>query len=345
MAISVDLKAEYDKDDVIYVSFLFATISLGILIQIFNQSGLITNILFMVASSLFSFSMYLGVRMIRKAKKQLRPSSVTSSYSAKDQFHNHVLRRKIMLLKCLLVLLPPFPIIYVLSMFHVISSNARDAVLLIASAVAKMLFASICTDARLEITHPSVYMLEVQEKANVEKRSFLRYIFHEMRVPLNTISLGVQHLTDVQNDGHPDANCNDNAMSDDDDDDSVEKETLGIISGAASFMGDVLNDVLAIQKIEEGVLKLIFKPFVLSDLLDRCVEPFYNKIHEKRLQVKTVVDEPVKNVYVKGDKYRLNNALMKILCNAIDVSPPFGHIVVSVSAAGAPYESRVEIVP
>lgn len=36
---------------------------------------------------------------------------------------------------------------------------------------------------------------------------------------------------------------------------------------ASTFMSETLNDVLSIQKIEEGKLELSFEPFLISNLL------------------------------------------------------------------------------
>ena len=53
--------------------------------------------------------------------------------------------------------------------------------------------------------------------------------------------------------------------------DSPEGETLFMISDATKFMGETMNDVFAVQKIEEGALKLVYKPFSLLDAVNGTV--------------------------------------------------------------------------
>jgi signal transduction histidine kinase len=42
------------------------------------------------------------------------------------------------------------------------------------------------------VSHPSITQLAEEKKSHEARRAFLRYVFHEVRVPLNSISMGVQ---------------------------------------------------------------------------------------------------------------------------------------------------------
>ena len=66
------------------------------------------------------------------------------------------------------------------------------------------------------------------------RRNFLKYIFHELRSPLNSLTIGIEILE----------NCD--GLNEGD------LESLGLMKDASSFMSDTLNNVLSIQKIEEG---------------------------------------------------------------------------------------------
>ena len=67
-------------------------------------------------------------------------------------------------------------------------------------------------------------------------RNFLKYIFHELRSPLNSLTIGIEILE------------NSDGLN------SGDLESLGLMKDASSFMSDTLNNVLSIQKIEEGSL-------------------------------------------------------------------------------------------
>ena len=66
------------------------------------------------------------------------------------------------------------------------------------------------------------------------KRKFLRYVMHEVRVPLSSIVMGINFLEGSNN-----------LVTD-------EKDTIVMMKGATDFMRETLNDILCMQKIEEG---------------------------------------------------------------------------------------------
>jgi hypothetical protein len=100
-------------------------------------------------------------------------------------------------------------------------------------------------------------LLEEEKKINEGSRSmFFRYIFHEIRVPLNSISLGLQLLQEnkVLN--------------------KQDMEILMMMKESVNFMGQTLNDVLSLQKIEEGMLQLEYKPFPPKQIVDSVLYSF-----------------------------------------------------------------------
>ena len=82
----------------------------------------------------------------------------------------------------------------------------------------------------------SVASYDELEAINHAKRQFIRYIFHEVRVPFNAIVLGIEQM-DIELREHyavmPGA-----------------VDTLAIISEQSQVVSRILNDVLSMQKIE-----------------------------------------------------------------------------------------------
>ena len=78
------------------------------------------------------------------------------------------------------------------------------------------------------------HALSETRRINEARRDFLKYIFHELRSPLNSLTIGIDLLQrcETLNDG--------------------EVESVGLMKDASVFMTDILNNVLTIQKIEEG---------------------------------------------------------------------------------------------
>ena len=84
------------------------------------------------------------------------------------------------------------------------------------------------------LSFESVLMGAMNEHEMTERRRhFLRYVFHEVRVPLNTITMGICLLSaeaDALKEHH--------------------RDVVGMMDGAAIFMGQTLNDVLSMSNIE-----------------------------------------------------------------------------------------------
>lgn len=207
--------------------------------------------------------------------------------------------RRLSLSFCMILSFTAFPALWFLRANELIDDSILAAGFEISSAVAKIMFTSLCTDAHMEVSHPAIAQLSEEQKSHAARRAFLRYVFHEVRVPLNSISMGVQLLGDS-----------------DIDPDSPEGEVVLMIREATTFMGETLNDVLAIQKIEEGALKLIFKPFMIEDLLMISIEPFVELAAAKQITIKKKVQEKIP-MYVVGDKYRLKHVVSNVISNAI----------------------------
>ena len=68
----------------------------------------------------------------------------------------------------------------------------------------------------------------------------MKYIFHELRSPLNSLTIGIEVLE--KSDGLREGDL----------------ESLGVMKVASTFMNDTLNNVLNIQKIEEGKIITFF---------------------------------------------------------------------------------------
>lgn len=150
-----------------------------------------------------------------------------------------------------------FPVAYYLRLIGIIDDDIWHISIVLLNYLSKCLFAILTTDCHIEMLDSSRVLLMEEKKRSEESRMmFLRYVFHEVRVPLNSVSLGVQLLNDSD------------TISDSD------KETVHTIREAIQFMSETLNDVLSIQKIEQGMLQLELKPFRHDDLIRAVLSNF-----------------------------------------------------------------------
>jgi len=120
------------------------------------------------------------------------------------------------------------------------------------------------------------------EAINHAKRQFIRYIFHEVRVPFNAIVLGIEQM-EIELREHyaalPGA-----------------LDTLGIISEQSQVVSRILNDVLSLQKIEDGALILEYDVFSMEKMIKGSLYAFRSPCMDKKLRVKvslTNIDELV----------------------------------------------------
>ena len=70
---------------------------------------------------------------------------------------------------------------------------------LILNFVTKLMFSLWMMDSHHDILDTNELVLLAEQKANESRRSFLRYVLHEVRVPLNTITMGL-HLLKEEDD-------------------------------------------------------------------------------------------------------------------------------------------------
>jgi signal transduction histidine kinase len=78
---------------------------------------------------------------------------------------------------------------------------------------------------------------------------FIRYVFHEVRVPFSAMLLGVEQLCDVWQPENDFAQPDRNGWL-------AMKDTVDILLEQADCIKHILDDVLSMQKIEEGKMKL-----------------------------------------------------------------------------------------
>jgi len=198
---------------------------------------------------------------------------------------------------------PLFPLFYVLSIFQLISDDICHVGILFASALTKLIFVSICMDAEYDVTNNSIVLFLQEAKSFEDRNAFMRYTFHEIRVPLNSISLGVQLLLE-------EAQLKVETTAGD---------TLVMIHDAVKYMGSTMNDIFAVQKLQEGAMKLSIKAFNVKDQLVEAIDSYNIETQEKRIKIEAVINPDVPRLAF-GDKFRIRHTLCLIISNAIKFS-------------------------
>jgi signal transduction histidine kinase/DNA-binding response OmpR family regulator len=139
--------------------------------------------------------------------------------------------------------------------------------------------------------------LDAAEAASQAKSAFLANMSHEIRTPMNSI-IGFAEL--AQNGSIP----------------AKTKEYINNISESAKSLLQIINDILDISKIEAGKMKLENIPFDLHDIFAYCQAVIAPKAAEKGITLYCYA-EPSIGKKILGDPFRLRQALINLLFNAV----------------------------
>eukprot|EP01035_Chromulina_nebulosa_P069509 gene69509-biopygen37134 len=103
-----------------------------------------------------------------------------------------------------------------------------------------------------------------------------------------------------------------------------------MMTGAADFMSETLNNILSMQKIEDGKMELTFSPFSIGKSIHKVFSALSGAVVAKNLNVERNIAADVPALLV-GDVYRVEHVISNLLSNAIKFSPDGGTIRVNVA--------------
>eukprot|EP01035_Chromulina_nebulosa_P028135 gene28135-biopygen17998 len=214
------------------------------------------------------------------------------------------------------VVCPLFPLNYLLAATKVIGPGESVGTFLLLTLLLKAFFAAVLTDAHTNFLLDLQNDLEWERQANTARRAFLKYLFHEVRTPLNSLTMGIELLKSR------------------DFFDTADLEVMDTMTGAADFMTEMLNNISSMQKIEEGKIELTFSPFSIGKSIYKICSALAGSVVAKNLLIEKNISADVPALLV-GDVYRVEHVISNLLSNAIKFSPDGGTIRVNVTATAA----------
>jgi signal transduction histidine kinase len=201
----------------------------------------------------------------------------------------------------LTIILPLYTVNYLLALFRMITPAQTIAIYQILSVLTKGLFAAATMDIHLDMLYDTEKLLIEEQRANNARRNFMKYIFHEVRTPLNSLTMGIDLLSMSSNLDHND------------------RDSLSMMRSASEFMSDTLNNVLSLQKIEEGKFELELSAFSFEQIVLRVFATFRGAVTKKNLSLSHKIFPQVPDVI--GDVHRIEHVFSNLLSNAIKFSP------------------------
>jgi signal transduction histidine kinase len=200
----------------------------------------------------------------------------------------------------LVIMFPMYPIVYIIALCKGINAAQTIAIYQILSVITKAVFLGLCMDGHQQRLRG--LEMDEEQRANEARRDFMKYIFHEVRNPLNSFAMGIEVLERSSHLDESDVEC------------------LTRMKEASTFMTDTLNDVLSMQKIEEGKLELDIAPFSIVDSVHKVISTLSGAVTAKKITVLTNFDNILSRVVI-GDRYRIEHVVSNLLSNAIKFSP------------------------
>lgn len=163
-------------------------------------------------------------------------------------------------------------------------------------------------DSQLLMLDPAKIALLAEQEANENRRAFLKYVFHEVRVPLSSISMGLNLMSLPAKGGAKEGGLADECI-----------ETIEMMSEATEFMTRTLNDVFSIQKIEDGKLELMMENCQVTSLLKRACASMKGQVYRKDMTLTIEVSQDVPEKVI-CDKVRLEHVIANFISNAVKFS-------------------------
>ena len=121
-------------------------------------------------------------------------NGLSQKISVKLNAHLHV--KRISLCIFLVIIFSIFPLNYILGMLHLFSSAMTIACYQMLSLITKAFFSYFCLDIHGEFFKIIKQVLDDEIQANESRRSFMKYVLHEVRGPLNSVKVGTELLSE-----------------------------------------------------------------------------------------------------------------------------------------------------
>ena len=152
-------------------------------------------------------------------------------------------------------------------------------------------------------------MANLQAQKLAANERFVRILAHEIRNPLNNISLSIEHLQ-MQNE-----------------DSEKKADFLGIIQRNSVRINQIITELLNLTK----PLELVFEKYSLQEIMDESIAIASDRISLQKINVEKKY--PAFPLEISADKSKLIIAFTNILLNAIEAMKiNEGELVISMTA-------------
>ncbi len=151
------------------------------------------------------------------------------------------------------------------------------------------------------------------------REEFLAIVSHDLRNPLNNISMAAQNLLEEPKDI---------------------KELAASINRSAGEMLGLIQDLLDVERMAVGKLTLHYEEHDVSEIIEQAVEQFQGSAVAKGITLEAKPEDVCRHVVC--DRSRVMQVLSNLIGNAIKFTQAKGHICVSCARIG-PEGNEVQV--
>ena len=216
---------------------------------------------------------------------------------------------------CITILFPCYVVNYLISTASLIDYYQTIIIYQALSLLTKGLFVSFMMDIHLNVLVDIDKALLREKYANETRRSFMKYIFHEVRTPLNSFSIGVDYLRENY------ASQNSHEIA----------HTLAAMHSSCLYMSETLNNVLNLHKIEEHKWDVEHTAFSFKEIAQGVETTFRSVILEKKI---TFITHLIDDIII-SDRIKLHHLVTNLVSNAIKFTKQNGCVTLKVTKEGS----------
>ena len=155
-------------------------------------------------------------------------------------------------------------------------------------------------------------MAEELSKSEILKTDFISGVSHELKTPLSVIKNYCNLLK------------GDNLSSEE------KQKYLNVIINASDRLTDLINNILKLNKLENGEARLVTEKFYLTETLSNAVLTFEEKIESKNITLNCDFDD----VYITSNEGYLDIVFSNLISNAVKFTSNGGEIYVTLKKEG-----------
>lgn len=155
-----------------------------------------------------------------------------------------------------------------------------------------------------------IYDITELKKLEYMRKDFVANVSHELKTPITSIKGFAETLLE-------------GGMEDKD----VTRDFLGIIYQEGNRMQELIEDLLALSKLEREDLTLDHEGFNATKLVKEAIRTLKHKAKQKKLSLTLETEQ---EIMLEADRSRVKQIIINLVDNAINYTPAEGTITVSV---------------